>query len=110
MARTCATSPVLPQAARGDVREGPQQAVQISQRPVLPQAARELLLAQSSDWAFILKAGTMAAYARRRTEAHLRRFAHLARQCERAVIDEAWLTRLEALDNLFPELDYRVYA
>src|SRR5262249_60236873 len=36
-------------------------------RRALNQAARELLLAQSSDWAFIIKAGTMVDYAVRGT-------------------------------------------
>ena len=34
-------------------------------RRALNQAARELLLAQSSDWAFIMKTGTMVEYATR---------------------------------------------
>jgi len=33
--------------------------------------ARELLLAQSSDWAFIMRTGTMVPYAVRRTRSHL---------------------------------------
>ena len=37
----------------------------------LLQAFREPLLAQSSDFAFILKSGTVASYARSRVESHL---------------------------------------
>ncbi|MGI6166324.1 MAG: glycoside hydrolase family 57 protein, partial [Limnochordia bacterium] len=37
----------------------------------IKQAARELVLAQSSDWAFIMKTGTMVSYAVKRTEAHI---------------------------------------
>jgi len=33
-------------------------------RRALNQATRELLLGQSSDWAFIMKTGTMVEYAR----------------------------------------------
>jgi 1,4-alpha-glucan branching enzyme len=75
----------------------------------LNQAARELLLAQSSDWAFIMKTGTMVEYAIRRTKEHVLRFTRLHDQLRAGNIDEAWLTHVEAKDNLFPELDYRVY-
>jgi len=80
------------------------------QRRALNQAARELLLAQSSDWAFIMKTGTAVEYAVRRTEAHIRRFARLYEELDAGAIDEAWLRDLEQRDNLFPEMDYRVYA
>ena len=43
----------------------------------LRQAARELLLAQASDWPFILRAGTSPDYARRRVKDHLLRFIAL---------------------------------
>jgi 1,4-alpha-glucan branching enzyme len=39
-------------------------------RPVLAQAARELLLAQSSDWQFIISTGAAADYAERRFQEH----------------------------------------
>ena len=39
-------------------------------RPVLAQAARELLLAQSSDWQFIMSTGAAADYAERRFQEH----------------------------------------
>ena len=41
-----------------------------SARPVLAQAARELLLAQASDWQFILSTGAAADYAERRLRGH----------------------------------------
>ena len=43
---------------------------QPSARPVLAQAARELLLAQSSDWQFIISTGAAADYAERRFLQH----------------------------------------
>ncbi len=80
------------------------------ERRALNQAARELLLAQSSDWAFIMRTGTMVPYAEKRTKNHLLRFHRLYKQiCDRK-IDSAWLTKLEALDNIFPDIDYRVYT
>ena len=80
-----------------------------SQRRALNQAARELLLAQSSDWAFIMKTGTMVDYAVRRTKEHVLRFLRLHDQLRGGQIDEGWLSRVEARNNLFPEIDYRVY-
>ncbi len=80
------------------------------QRRALNQAARELLLAQSSDWAFILKTGTMVDYARERTRLHVVNLNHLYEQLKGNDIDEPWLTEIERRHNLFPDLDYRVYA
>jgi 1,4-alpha-glucan branching enzyme len=78
-------------------------------RRVLNQAARELLLAQSSDWAFIMKTGTMVEYAVRRTQSHLRRFLRLHDELRSSRIDELWLSQVEYLDNIFPDIDYSVY-
>ncbi|MEW6683263.1 MAG: 1,4-alpha-glucan branching protein domain-containing protein [Nitrospirota bacterium] len=69
------------------------------------QALRELLLAQASDWAFIMKTGTMVPYALKRTTDHLLRFLRLADQLEAGAVDEAWLRDIEARDNCFPDLD-----
>jgi len=76
----------------------------------LRQAGRELLLAQSSDWAFILKAGTMSEYAARRSREHLAGFTRLYEQICAGSIDEAGLADLEQRHCLFPELDWRVFA
>ena len=72
----------------------------------LRQAARELLLAQASDWPFILRAGTSPDYARRRVKDHLLRFLALHEQLTVTQVDEAWLTEIEARDNLFPDVDW----
>ncbi len=76
----------------------------------LRQAARELLLAQASDWAFQIYQNTAPDYAARRFRAHLRRFNALAEQIERGPINLEQLAEIERRDNLFPELDYHVYA
>lgn len=73
------------------------------------QAARELMLAQSSDWAFIMDTQTVVDYAVRRTKDHLGCFHHLCDQIERGEIDEVTLSALEEKDNCFPEIDYRDY-
>ncbi|MGI6036952.1 MAG: glycoside hydrolase family 57 protein [Limnochordia bacterium] len=79
-------------------------------RRALNQAARELLLAQSSDWAFIMKTGTMVEYATRRTKDHIGRFNLLYEQIRHNSIDESFLADLEWRDNIFPHLDYRIYS
>jgi 1,4-alpha-glucan branching enzyme len=80
-----------------------------NERRVLAQAARELLLAQASDWAFIMTQGTFVDYATRRTKEHLSRFHRLSRMLKSGALDLEDLASIEAQDNLFPNLDYRVY-
>ncbi len=75
----------------------------------LNQAARELLLAQASDWAFIMRTGTMVPYAVRRTRSHLSRFHKLYDDLKQGKIDSNWLGKVEAIDNIFPNINYRVY-
>jgi len=75
----------------------------------LKQAARELLLAQSSDWAFIMKTGTMADYARKRTKLHIHRFNGLYEDIKWNKINPSWLAELEWRDNIFPDIDYRYF-
>lgn len=77
---------------------------------LLNQAARELLLAQSSDWAFIMKTGTMVEYAKERTKVHILNFLHLYDSLKNREIDEGWLGEIERRHNLFPDVDYRMYA
>ncbi len=79
-------------------------------RRALNQAARELLLAQSSDWAFIMKTGTMVDYAIKRTKDHLIRFNKLYYQIKSFRIDEAFLADIENKNNIFPNIDYQAYA
>ena len=75
----------------------------------LNQALRELFLAQSSDWAFILATGTHTSYALKRTKEHLLRFTKLYEDIKAGALDEAWLADIEYKDNIFPEADYRVH-
>ncbi|MCL6639125.1 MAG: DUF1957 domain-containing protein [Firmicutes bacterium] len=78
-------------------------------RRALNQAARELMLAQSSDWAFIMSTGTMVEYAVRRTREHLHNFLRLYDEINGSRIDEGWLGHLESRNNIFPAIDYRWY-
>jgi 1,4-alpha-glucan branching enzyme len=80
------------------------------QRRALKQAARELLLAQSSDWPFILRTGTSPDYARKRVKDHLFRFIALHDQLTSNRLDEPWLNEIEGRDNLFSEVNYHYWA
>jgi 1,4-alpha-glucan branching enzyme len=79
----------------------------------LNQAARELMLAQSSDWAFILKTGTTVQYATKRTIDHVTRFNRIYDGLMTGAVDEElvkFVGEAEKRDNLFPDVDYRVYG
>jgi 1,4-alpha-glucan branching enzyme len=77
---------------------------------VLKQLARELLLAQSSDWAFLMKTGTAREYATKRTTDHLSRFNRLLDQFVANDVDEEFLRDCEWRDNLFSNVNWRYYA
>jgi len=72
------------------------------ERRALAQAGRELLLAQASDWAFIMRTGTLVPYAVLRTELHLDRFERLATALATGSVDPAQLQTWEELDPVFP--------
>jgi len=76
----------------------------------LRQAGRELMLAQASDWPFIITNGTTEEYARRRFHDHLNRFHYLLQDLDGRQIDATKLQALEAMDAIFPELDYQLFA
>ena len=76
---------------------------------ILKQLARELLLAQSSDWAFLMKTGTAEEYAAKRTSDHLFRFNRLHDQFATNDVDEEFLRDCEWRDNLFPNVNWRYY-
>lgn len=84
------------------------------QKRLLQQAARELLLLQSSDWPFLVTTGQANEYATQRFNEHVERFIQMADLAEaNAPLDEASaksLAALEDLDNPFPHVDYSVFA
>jgi len=85
---------------------------------ILNQAARELLLAQSSDWAFQIYQGTTVEYSSRRFESHIYRFDLLAKMLDSLRAPDSrlqtedldLLTEIESRDNIFPEIDYQIYC
>ena len=76
----------------------------------LNQAAREVLLSQHSDWAFMMKTGTAAEYAKKRFEEHIGRFNRLYQSIISRDISEKWLTEIEDKDRIFQDINYRVYS
>jgi len=52
----------------------------------------------------------MVAYAEKRTRDHLVNFTSLYEQIKRDSIDEAYLSSMEYKDNIFPQIDYKVFA
>ena len=75
----------------------------------LKQMARELLLMQSSDWAFLMKTGTARHYAAHRTTRHILRFNKLYDQLLHHEIDERFVADCEWRDNLFADVNWRHY-
>jgi 1,4-alpha-glucan branching enzyme len=78
-------------------------------RRALTQAARELLLAQASDWPLLMSRDATSEYATRRTRDHLLRCQRLCAEVEQDDVNEPRLAALEDADNIFPTLDYRVF-
>jgi 1,4-alpha-glucan branching enzyme len=75
----------------------------------LNQAAREVLLSQASDWPFILRAGTTVTYATKRVKEHILNFDRVYEALGRGNVSTEWLTHLEKKNNVFPNMDYRVF-
>ena len=76
---------------------------------VLKQLARELLLAQASDWPFLMRNRTALEYATQRIQDHLFRFNRLHDQFVSEAVDESFLADCEWRDNLFPNVNWRYY-
>lgn len=80
--------------------------VSAQQEQTLREMARELLLAQASDWPFLIRNGTASEYATTRVREHLRRFHQLARtlaQNETGTVESAY-------PSLFPKLNWRTFC
>lgn len=87
--------------ARTALAGGPQM------RAVLAQATRSMLLAQASDWQFIISAGEAADYATQRFDEHCGQAEDLVRVLCSGKSDEATMRRVEALgvqDGVFPNV------
>lgn len=80
------------------------------QERTLNQAVRSLLLAQASDWPFIMTTGTTVEYATKRITDHLARFNYLRDSIRNNAINERYLSALEILDDAFPDADFRNFC
>ena len=78
-------------------------------RKALNQCARELLLAQSSDWLFIITNGTMVDYAKKRIKEHIGRFTKLYFQIINNNIDKDFVKSLYEKDKIFDDINYEIY-
>ena len=67
---------------------------------IIKQAGRELLLCQSSDWSFILKAGTTTELAKERINLHIKRFWMLINAIkDNKIIEPNVLEKIEKEEN-----------
>jgi 1,4-alpha-glucan branching enzyme len=71
--------------------------------------AGSILLAQSSDWAFLMKTGTAREYAAKRTKDHVLRFTRLNEQLGEENVDNACLENCEWRDNIFADLNWQYH-
>ena len=75
----------------------------------LNQASRELLLAQTSCWPFIMYTKTMVGYAQKKVSDHSYRLFKLYEDIKNNSIDEEWLSEIENRDNIFSNIDYKIF-
>jgi 1,4-alpha-glucan branching enzyme len=75
----------------------------------LNQAAREILLAASSDWPKMLYHEDSSEYARGQIEDSLRNFTTIYEALGSNYISTEWLTNLEKRHSVFPHINYRVF-
>lgn len=71
--------------------------------------SRELLLAQSSDWAFLITTATATHYATKRTKEHISHFLRLEEMLESG-IDEGFLAWLEERHSIFGPEEFTIWS
>lgn len=76
---------------------------------VLKQAARELLLLESSDWPFLVTTGQAKQYAIERFKTHHERFSQLVDMVVSNTVDTSKLAAIADADNCFPEICHRCF-
>jgi len=78
-------------------------------KKALNQTAREVLLSQQSDWTFIIKSGTATQFAKKSFQKHVSIFNRLYQGIIHGRIPEKWLREIELRDNIFSDIDYRIF-
>lgn len=76
---------------------------------ILNQAAREVLLSMGSDWPLLMRTGRSSGFARARVEEAVGNFSRIYDMLSANTVATEWLTRLEKRNNIFPELNYRMF-
>jgi 1,4-alpha-glucan branching enzyme len=86
-------------------------------KEIVVQAAREMLLAESSDWQFLISTFSARDYAEVRFEDHIDRFNRLAEIADRVhsgsaitVDEKAYLTECQLKDAPFQEIDLSLWS
>ncbi len=79
-------------------------------RRALNQAARELLISQASDWAFMIKTGNAADFAKKKFTEHMNNFLRLEKEIHSGKIDRKRLCALEDKNKLFADIDFRIFS
>ncbi len=80
------------------------------QEKILNQMARELLLAQSSDWAFLMTTATATEYSTERTKEHIANFWKLTKIVDENLLDEEFKKEIEEKNSIFEFLNFRSYC
>lgn len=76
----------------------------LTERRVLKQMERELLLAQSSDWTFLITTGTAKEYATNRIKEHIANFYSLKQMLFSGMVDQELLDKLENKNSIFSDV------
>lgn len=81
-----------------------------ARKRALNQAARELLLAQSSDWAFMIKTGNASGFAKNKFTEHMNNFLELEREIHSGRINNNNLSALENKNKIFADIDFKIFS
>jgi 1,4-alpha-glucan branching enzyme len=74
-------------------------------REIVEQMIRELLLAQSSDWAFLITAKDNKQYAEHRQKEHIYNFNRLDEMLKSGLTDRQFLNKLKSKNSIFSSID-----
>ena len=75
----------------------------------LNQAARELLLSQQSDWAFMMKSDAYSLFGRSSFFSHIKKFQNLYEMIMKGNVQENIVCTMEEHGRIFPSIDYRIF-
>jgi len=76
----------------------------------LNQALRELLIAQASDWPFMMKMGSSSQFAEAKFREHISNFVMLCGDIHRGTVRETTVASLEKKTCIFRDIDFRIYT